>query len=90
MGKVKKKELVKVVRIIGRTKNNRPTFIEFGYVENPSFNNDIYFMIHSAHKGGSGLWELRTDEALIFIQGLAMALNVKSGLKIERLVGDMK
>ena len=45
-------------------------------------------MANSVHKGGSGVWELRTDEALIFIQGLSMTLNRKNGIKIERLLDE--
>ena len=39
-----KKEKIyhKVIRFEGRKKNNRPTFMEFGWVENPTFKNDIY------------------------------------------------
>jgi len=80
-----KKILHKVVRFQGAKGNGRETFIEFGWVENPTFNNDIYIMVVSAHKSGDGLWEMRTDEALMYIQGLAMTLNVKSGLKLEKL-----
>ena len=75
--KKKKKIWHKVVRIEGKTKNNRPTLMEFGWVENPTFDNDIYIIINSAHKGGSGSWELRTDEALLYIQGLTAAIRQK-------------
>lgn len=74
---IKGKAYHKVVRIVGKKKNNRHTFMEFGWVENPTFNNDIYIMINSAHKGGSGCWELRTDEALLYIQGLAAVIRRK-------------
>ena len=74
---MKKKIYHKVVRIEGKKKNNRYTFMEFGWVENPTFNNDIYIMINSAHKGGSGVSELRTDEALIHIQALSMVIRRK-------------
>ena len=67
----------KVIRFEGRKKNNRPTFMEFGWVENPTFKNDIYIMINSAHKGGSGAWEVRTDEALLYIQALAAVIRRK-------------
>lgn len=74
---MKKKIYHKVIRIIGKKKNNRHTFMEFGWIENPSFKNDIYIMNNSAHKGGSGCWELRTDEALLYIQGLAAVIRRK-------------
>ena len=75
---MKKKRIYhKVIRIEGKTKNNRWTFIEFGWVENPTFKNDIYYTINSAHKGGSGSWELRTDEALLYIQGLSAVIRRK-------------
>ncbi len=86
MKKKVKKIIHKVIRFQGGRKKGKDTFIEFGWVENPTFNNDIYIMINSAHKGGSGYWELRTDEALMYIQGLALALNTKiTGIKIEKL-----
>lgn len=81
----KKKIAHKVISFQGRKKNSKDTFIEFGWVENPTFNNDIYIMVNSAHKGGSGYWEVRTDEALMYIQGLAMALNIKNGIRLEKL-----
>ena len=74
---MKKKIYHKIIRIIGKKKNNRYTFIEFGWVENPTFENDIYYMVNSAHRGGSGAWELRTDEALLYIQGLSAAIRRK-------------
>ena len=67
----------KVLRIVGEKKNNRHTFMEFGWIENPTFKNDIYVIIVSAHKGGDGSWELRTDEALLYIQGLVATLRQK-------------
>lgn len=73
---MKKKIYHKIVRIIGK-KKNKHTFMEFGWVENPTFENDIYIMVNSAHRGGSGAWELRTDEALLYIQGLAAAIRRK-------------
>jgi len=73
----KKKIWHKVVRIEGKTKNGNPTLMEFGWVENPTFDNDIYTIINSAHKGGSGSWELRTDEALLYIQGLTATIRQK-------------
>ena len=82
----RKKILHKVVRFQGAKRNSRETFMEFGWVENPTFNNDIYLMVVSAHKSGDGLWFLRTDEALIYIQGLSMTLNKKiTGINIEKL-----
>lgn len=85
--KKRKKVLHKVVRFEGGKRKGRLTFMEFGYVENPTFNNDIYIMVVSAHKGGDGLTYLRTDEALLYIQGLAMALNKKiTGLNLEKLM----
>ena len=51
--------------------------MEFGWVENPIFENDIYIMVNSAHKSGSGAWELRTDEALIYVQALAACIRRK-------------
>ena len=80
-----KKKLHKVIRFQGARKNGKKTFMEFGWVENPTFENDVFFKIESAHKGGSGYWELRTDEALLFIHGLSMSLNAKNGLKIEKM-----
>lgn len=74
---MKKKIYYKIIRIIGKRKNNRHTFMEFGWVKNPTFENDIYIMVNSAHKGGSGTWELRTDEALLYIQGLSIAIRRK-------------
>ena len=74
---MKKKIYHKIIRIIGSKKNNRYTFMEFGWVESPTFENDIYIMINSAHRGGSGAWELRADEALLYIQGLAAAIRRK-------------
>ena len=73
----KKKNEYKVVRIQGAKKKGKETFLEFGYIKNPTFNNDVYVIIHSAHKGGSGIYEMRTDEALMYIQGLSMVLNKK-------------
>lgn len=84
---MRKKTFHKIIRFQGEGRKNKRkyTFMEFGWVENPTFKNDIYFMINSAHKGGSGTWELRTDEALCFIQGLAAAINRKmTGLVLER------
>jgi hypothetical protein len=75
--KRKKKIYHKIIRVEGKKKNNRYTFMEFGWVENPTFDNDIYIMINSAHKGGSGAWELRTDEALIYIQALSACIRRK-------------
>lgn len=80
-----KKVTHKVIRFQGSKKKGKNTFIEFGWIENPTFKNNIYIMVHSAHKGGSGYWELRTDEALMYIQGLAMALNIKSGIRLEKI-----
>lgn len=51
--------------------------MEFGWIENPTFENDIYTTIKSAHKGGSESWELRTDEALIYIQALTACIRRK-------------
>ena len=75
-----KKVLHKVFRVGGKYN----TFIEFGWVENPTFNNEIYLMVVSKHKGGDDLKFLRIDEALIFIEGLARAVNAKvTGMNIE-------
>ena len=76
------KKYHKVVEFRG----SRKTYMKFGWVENPTFKNDIYVDTKSAHKGGSGFYELRTDEALLYIQGLAMALNSKMGVKLEKLI----
>ena len=73
----KKKVYHKVVRFAGGKKNNRVTFLEFGWIESPTFHNDIYIMINSAHKGGDSASELRTDEALLYIQGLAAVVRRK-------------
>ena len=73
----KKKVYHKIIRFEGKKKNNCLTFMEFGWIENPTFKNDIYIMINSAHRGGSGAWELRTDEALLYIQGLAAVIRRK-------------
>lgn len=75
--KEKKKIYHKIIRIIGKTKYNRSTFMEFGWVENPTFENDIFIIMKSAHKDGSGSWELRTDEALLYIQGLSAVIRQK-------------
>ena len=72
-----KKIYHKVVRVEGKKKNNRYTFMGFGWGENPTFKNDIYIMINSPHKGGSGSWELRIDEALLYIQALAAVIRRK-------------
>ena len=85
---MKKKTYYNVVRFQGKKKNGKETFIEFGYIENPTFKNDIYIMVNSVHKEGSGSWELRTDEALMYIQGLSMALNIKGGIRLERIFND--
>ena len=77
MTKKKKKKYHQVIRFEGKKKNNRLTFMEFGWIENPTFQNDVYIMINSAHKGGSGAWELRTDEALLYIQALAAVIRRK-------------
>lgn len=69
-----KKKSYKIIRFIGNKKNNRENFLEFGWVENSTFNNNIYILIHSAHKDGDMYWELRTDEALLFIQGLSKVI----------------
>ena len=75
--KTKEKKIYnKVVRFLGGKKKGKDTFIEFGWIENPTFHNDIYVWSESAHKGGGSLHELRTDEALLYIQGLSMTLNV--------------
>ena len=74
---MEKKIYHKVVRFEGKKKNNRLTFMEFGWIENSTFGNDIYIMINSVHKGGSGAWELRTDEALLYIQALAIVIRRK-------------
>jgi len=68
-----KKKYIPVVIIHG-AKN---TYMEFGIVENPTFNNDIYYKIVSAHKGGSGEWEMRTDEVLLYIQALSACIRRK-------------
>ena len=91
-----KKIYNKVVRFLGGKKKGKDTFIEFGWIENPTFHNDIYVWSESAHKGGGSLHELRTDEALLYIQGLSMALNVKGergagfvgkdGISLERVL----
>jgi len=81
-----RKKAHKVIRFEGGVRNKVPTFMEFGWIENPTFGNDIYILINSAHQGGTGYWELRTDEALLFVHGLAMALNSKQGMKLERMM----
>ena len=100
---MKKKIYNKVVKFMGARKNGKPTFIEFGWIENPTFKNDVYILVNSAHKGGSDSfeygYELRTDEALLYIQGLSMALNVKGergagfvekdGIRLERVLKDL-
>ena len=69
--------------MIFRTEGSYKTYMEFGWIENPTFKNEFYIDIVSKHKSGTHNWELRTDEALIFIQGLASALNNKlTGLKL--------
>ena len=95
--KTKEKKIYnKVVRFLGGKKKGKDTFIEFGWIENPTFHNDIYVWAESAHKGGGSLHELRTDEALLYIQGLSMTLNVKGergagfvgkdGISLERVL----
>ena len=81
---MKKKRIYhQVFKVEGKSPRGKLTFMKFGWVENPTFGNDIYIDIVSAHKGGSGSWELRTYEAIIFIQGLAQALNYKlTGLEL--------
>jgi len=69
----KRKKLHKVVRYEGKYN----TFIEIGWVENPTFRNDIYLMVNSKHKNGEGLCFYRTDEALLLIEGMARAINYK-------------
>ena len=71
MKKRKRKKYIPVVLILG----SYNTKMEFGVVENPTFDNDIYISIVSKHKGGSGDYEMRTDEALIHIQGLAACIR---------------
>ena len=83
--KIKKKIYHKVIVFEGAKKKGKKTFIEFGWVENPIFNNEIYVIAHSIHKGGSGEEEMRVDEALMYIQGLAMALNAKGGIRLEKI-----
>ena len=96
---MKKKIYNKVVRFRGAKKKGKDTFIEFGWIENPTFNNDIYIWVQSAHRGGDYLKELRTDEALLYIQGLSMALNIKGargagfidkdGIRLERILESL-
>ena len=75
-----KKKLHKVFRVEGEG----GTFIETGWVENPTFKNDIYLMVNSRHKGGEGLWFYRTDEALVLIEAMSRAVNTKiTGIKLE-------
>lgn len=77
-----KKILHKVVSYQGKYN----TFIETGWVENPTFNNDIYLMVNSRHKGGEGLWFYRTDEALTLIEAMARAVNTKlTGIQLEQI-----
>jgi len=78
MKKTRKRKIYhQVFRVEGKSPSGKLTFIEFGWVENPTFGNDIYLDVVSAHKGGEFTKEMRTDEALIFIQGLAQAINYK-------------
>jgi len=78
--KTKKKTLHKVIRFEG----SYNTFLEFGWIENPTYKNDIYIMTSSKHEPKEDLTELRTDEALLYIQGLANALNRKvTGLETK-------
>ncbi len=78
---MKKKKLHKIVSYQGKYN----TFIETGWVENPTFHNDIYLMVNSRHKGGGGLWFYRTDEALILIEAMARTVNTKlTGIQLEQ------
>ena len=71
--KRKRKKYIPVVFFRGASN----TYMEFGIVENPTFDNDIYYKIVSAHKGGNGEWEMRTDEALLHIQALSACIRRK-------------
>ena len=73
MTKKQKKRYIPVIIIRGK----RNTYMEFGIVENPTFDNDIYYKIISSHKGGSGQWEMRTDEALLYVQAFSACIRRK-------------
>ena len=79
----KRKSVKKVKRKIKKyipiviIKGAKNTYMEFGIVENPTFDNDIYYKIVSAHKRGSGEWEMRTDEALLYIQAFSACIRRK-------------
>ena len=74
---IKKKIKKKIYHSVFRVEGSYNTIMDFGWVENPTFNNEFYIDVVSKHKSGTHNWELRLDESLIFIKGLASAINKK-------------
>ena len=73
----------KIYHMVFRTEGTYKTYLEFGWIENSTFKNEFYIDIVSRHKSGTHNWELRLDEALIFIQGLSWSINKKlTGLEL--------
>jgi len=67
------------MRVCGKKGN----FIEAGFVKNPTYKDDIYFIVNG--RLTNDLWYLRKDEALMLIMCLSAALNKRiTGLDLSK------
>ena len=83
----KRKKFHTIIRVCG---DRKKSYLEFGWIENPTFRNNIYIKIKSVHKNNNDITtEMRTDEALIYIQGLVMVIRQQMTGVILRAEGDL-
>jgi len=77
-----KKKIKKYIPVV-ILKGSKNTFMEFGIIKNPSFNNVIYWKIKSTHKEYEEKWEMRLDETFYLIESLLIVLR-------RKLIGSYK